>query len=102
MKVDVKDVSNVVKDLKALGIVTGEVKPGTRRMTYTVVGNIKAAVALKTPAPKPSRPKGDNPAALPSKPRAKRRTPFVMAIDAEIKRMEDRICLLRKTRKEFE
>jgi DNA-binding Lrp family transcriptional regulator len=118
LKVDVKDVSNVVRELKALGVVTGEVKTGDTLMTYTVVGNLKAAVTLKNFRRSPlSRPRGDVP--TPSrqmrllspeawveepraKPRAKRRTPFVMAIDAEIKRLEERITLLRKTRKEFE
>jgi len=103
--VDVKDVSNVVRELKELGIVTGEVKPGTKRMTYTVVGNVKAAVALKTTNTS-FKPKanvtGTSVISAPQKARAKRRSPFVMAIDTEIKSLEDRICLLRKTRKEFE
>ena len=103
LKVEAKDVSNALKEYTADGRIQGEVKPGDRGMTYTAIGNVKAAVALKTLFPKPkANVTGTSVISAPQKARAKRRSPFVMAIDTEIKSLEDRICLLRKTRKEFE
>ena len=115
LRVDTKDVSNVVQELKANGVVTGEVMPGSKYMTYTVVGNIKAAIRLKQdPAPS-IKPPYIPPAMRNIKPEfddrlhktvrkapAKRRSPFVMAIDAEIKSLELKVKNLRQVRKEFE
>ena len=111
LSVETKDVSNVVAELKRLGIVESEVKQGNNHMTYTLVKNMREAVKLKKPILPPQAIKQDPPAkpyADPpklDKPRAKpakRRTPFVMAIDAEIKALELKVKNLRSVRKEFE
>ena len=123
LKVTSKDVSNVIAELKRDGIVTGEVVSPHKYMTYTLVQNavkLKQAVKLKPcncdPAaiaagklhsascPLYKEPQFDDRLhkTVTKKAPAKRRTPFVMAIDSEIKRMEQRIVLLRKTRREFE
>ena len=116
LKVTPKDVSNVIAELKSVGIVTGEVVPPHKYMTYTLIKSMQNVVALKKavkPTPCNCDPKAIAAGMLHSascplykapakKAPAKRRTPFIMAIDAEIKRMEQRIVTLRKTRREFE
>ena len=107
LKVTSKDVSNVIAELKRDGIVTGEVVSPHKYMTYTLVKNVQNAVKLKQAVkppnqdPAPSIKPPHIPPAMRKAP-AKRRSPFIMAIDSEIKRMEQRIVLLRKTRREFE
>ena len=105
-KVDEKDVSNVTMELVRAAVLSktkSTPENGTRPYyLYSVDKNIAALWFAKNPigvSPTP-RPYADPPH-IPHKVKHKRRTPFIIAIDAEIAGLECKIKRLNAVRKEF-